>query len=116
MRVFILHIVFLSIIQVINAQQWNVYNTPRSRQIHDVAILSQNNYVIVGGNPSNDSITYMAHSSSAGESWENFTDLFPGKMINTILFKNNITGYCAGDNEAFYKTSDGGKNWSAFSF
>lgn len=106
--------VFCCIYNYSIAQNWNSSYCPRYRHIKDLHIHSPEKISIVGGHPFNDSITYMAYSSFAGQSWDIFTDIFPGKMINTVLLKNNITGYCAGYNEAFYKTSDGGKNWSAF--
>ena len=114
MKFFINSILILLLSCSVFAQNWSVHFSPRFRVLNDVHIHNPEEIVIIGGRPFNDSITYMAYSSTAGQTWDIFTDIFPGKMINTAIFKNNITGYCAGQNEAFYKTIDGGKTWSPF--
>jgi photosystem II stability/assembly factor-like uncharacterized protein len=93
------------------AQNWNTYYSPRSRQIHDIQIHNPERICIVGGHPTNDSITYMAYSENGATEWLTFNDIYPGKMINTLLFYNNLSGFCAGDNQTLYATTDGGKTW-----
>jgi len=105
--------VFCCIYNYSIAQNWNSSYCPRYRHIKDLHIHSPEKISIVGGHPFNDSITYMAYSETSGEAWEHFLDIYPGKLINTLLFKNNLNGICAGYNEALYKTNDAGITWQS---
>lgn len=97
------------------AQNWSVYSTPRFRHLKDVHVISPAKFVVVGGNPFNDSITYMATTHNAGIDWI-FHDFFPGKQINTLFFKNNLLAICAGDNQVLYKTENAGETWQLSSW
>ncbi|MDD2636246.1 MAG: YCF48-related protein [Bacteroidales bacterium] len=105
--------VFCCIYNYSIAQNWNSSYCPRYRHIKDLHILSPEKISIVGGHPFNDSITYMAYSETSVVEWEYFSDIFPGKLINSLLFKNNTNGICAGYNQAFYKTNDAGITWQS---
>lgn len=97
------------------AQDWSVYYTPRFRHLKDIHVINPDKIAVVGGNPFNDSITYMATTNNAGVDWT-FHDFFPGKQINTLLFKNNNFAICAGDNQALYKTNNTGETWQLSSW
>jgi len=97
------------------AQDWSVYYTPRFRHLKDVHVINPDKIVVVGGNPFNDSITYMATTNNAGVDWT-FHDFFPGKQINSLFFKNNKLGICAGDNQALFKTDNTGETWQLSSW
>ena len=97
------------------AQDWSVYYTPRFRHLKDIHVINPDKIAVVGGNPFNDSITYMATTKNAGVDWT-FHDFFPGKQINTLLFKNNNFAICAGDNQALYKTNNTGETWQLSSW
>ena len=97
------------------AQDWSVYYTPRFRHLKDIHVINPDKIAVVGGYPFNDSITYMATTKNAGVDWT-FHDFFPGKQINTLLFKNNNFAICAGDNQALYKTNNTGETWQLSSW
>ncbi len=107
---------FIALLNVTSfAQDWSVFYTPRFRLLRDVHVVNPEKIVVVGGNPFNDSITYMATTSNKGVDWF-FNDIFPGRQMNTLFFKNNNVGICAGDNQALYKTDNTGETWQLSSW
>lgn len=114
-RLTILLFFTISIVSSLFAQSWSVHYTPRFRHLRDIYIANPQQIVVVGGHPFNDSITYIAFTSNAGVDW-NFNDIFPGKQMKTVFFKNNNIGICAGDNQALYKTNDAGETWQLSSW
>ncbi len=117
-RLRIIPVIVLSLITspVIFAQNWFIYSTPRSRQLHDISFQTQTNIVVVGGHPFNDSITYTGFSNSSGKQWSLVLDLYPGKMQTSVLFTSVQSGISAGVNESLYKTANGGQTWTAYSY
>ena len=97
------------------AQDWSIFFTPRSRQLRDIHVNNPENIIVVGGNPVNDSRTYMSTTENAGSEWL-FNDIYPGKLLNSLLFFNNQFGICAGDSESYYETTDGGLTWDPKDF
>ena len=98
------------------AQDWNITLSPRFRFIQDIYIHNPDNISIVGGHPFNDSITYMAYSGGTDIHWTPYQDIFPGKMLRTLVYLDSDNGFAAGDNETLYKTENGGRFWTLSNF
>jgi len=94
---------------------WTIHSVPRARQLHDIHLFTPQHFSVVGGNPTNDAITFMGHTSDAGQYWS-FNDIFPGELIKSSVFYNHLNGICVGNNETIYKTYNGGYSWLNWSF
>jgi photosystem II stability/assembly factor-like uncharacterized protein len=97
------------------SQDWTKHSLPRFRKVMDVKCLNMNQISVVGGWPQNDSITYMAFSEDAGETWV-YDDIFPGKMLRTAVYYSSSKALAAGDNGAYFISQDNGQNWTENNF
>jgi len=117
MKMFILISILYLLSGYLFAQNyWTIISTPRSRYLNDIIVHNQMEISVVGGNPVNDSISYMGYTQDGGDYWDGFTDIFPGKMIKAAVFTNSENGICAGYNESLFVSSNSGETWTSKSF
>lgn len=82
------------------------------RKFNAACMVNENTMLIVGGNPSNDSIQTILRSTDGGNNWQVIKDNL-NPMLNDIDFLNDgKTGIAVGDQGVAYSTFDTGKTWS----
>ena len=93
---------------------WTQLAVPGSlatRQFHDIYFFDALTGVVVGGNPSNDSIQTIIKTTNGGITWSIISDeLSP--MLRAIYFYNNNEGYVTGDLGVIKYTNDQGNTWT----
>lgn len=67
--------------------------------------------IVVGGNPSNDSIQTILRTTDGGANWNILLDNLGG-MLNAIDFSNLTNGYIVGNEGAMLGTTDAGASWA----
>ena len=114
-KIFTFLLCFFSIISFspVQSQSWEVKGfAPYFRHLNAVEILNNGTIVAAGGNPSNDAITSIFYSTDTANSWMIAKDLV-NAMIKDIHFPTATVGYAVGNAGAMFKSTDGGKTWSA---
>lgn len=85
-----------------------------SRSYKAIHFINTTKGFAVGGNLSNDSIYTLIKTTNGGNSWSVVFDNL-GEMFNDIYFLDENNGYIVGNKGTFYKTTDGGDNWTQIS-
>ncbi len=97
---------------VLKAQtDWRLGITPHGRVVNDALILDQNTIIMVGGNPTNDSLQGVFKSNDGGNTWNTILDVW-GEWLQTVDFIDNHKGFTAGHNGVFLKTTTTGDTWT----
>ncbi|MGE0637448.1 MAG: WD40/YVTN/BNR-like repeat-containing protein, partial [Bacteroidia bacterium] len=96
----------------LNAQtDWRLGFAPHGRVVNDAVILDQNTIIMVGGNPTNDSLQAVFKSTDGGNTWNIILDIL-GEWLQTVHFIDAQKGFAAGHNGVFLKTTTGGETWT----
>src|SRR5690606_6102747 len=53
---------------------------------------------------------YLAYTSDGGENWTEMS-VPTDNLLNSIAFKDSLTGFAVGDNGIVVKTTNGGNTW-----
>jgi photosystem II stability/assembly factor-like uncharacterized protein len=96
-------------------QHWNLLtligNTTQ-RQYNSVFFTDSLHGVIIGGNPSLDSIQTILKTNDGGANWGIVSDN-RGPMLNDVNFYSSQEGMAVGDYGAFLHTANGGGSWES---
>lgn len=95
---------------VLAQASWVNRPAPSFRITNDIAIADGNKYLVVGGNPHNDSITSIFITSDAGLNW-NFIIDNVRHMVTDIEMIGANTGLISGWGGLIWKTTDFGVTW-----
>lgn len=79
-----------------------------SRNLRDVAVLSPERYIAVGGNLSNRGVIVATHDG--GESWT-VTDSDVSVNFHSVTFPDSLNGWACGPPDVLFRTTDGGLTW-----
>lgn len=90
---------------------WRVLTAPYARNINDVFVFSPNEFLIVGGNETNDSIQSLFKTTDGGLTWNLSIDLPFLPWLKSVFFVNPALGFAAGYSGSVLKTNDGGNSW-----
>lgn len=92
---------------------WETPSVPSSvkeRQWNALYFRDRLNGFAAGGNPSNDAIQTIIHTSDGGYSWQVVHDSL-APMLNDICFTSSTDGFAVGNQGTFLKSTDGGFSW-----
>jgi photosystem II stability/assembly factor-like uncharacterized protein len=96
-------------------QNWNPVVLPgntKYRQLNSVYFSDSIHGIIVGGNPSGDSIQTILKTSDGGANWDIISDNM-GPMLNDVSFYTSQDGIAVGDYGTLMQTVNAGANWQA---
>jgi len=109
MKRFLLLIVFLYFIPTTFAQWEWVNPKPQGNYLSDIYLFNSDTVLAVGDGGT------VIKSFNAGEDWSNYFHVARSNYLETVAFVDDNIGYAIGFYGDFYKTVDGGLNWTYIS-
>jgi photosystem II stability/assembly factor-like uncharacterized protein len=92
---------------------WKLSYAPRARHVNAGHILKSGEMFIFGGNPTNDSIQFIGHSTDSANTWGIKLDAPFKPQIKDAVFVNESVAYACGDAGSILKSTDAGKTWTS---
>ncbi len=89
---------------------WKQVTPGKFRDHNAMIMLSDERWIAVGGNETNDPITSIFITENSGQSWEIIEDAVNAQLTD-IEFVDNLRGVAVGWNGTVRRTDDGGNTW-----
>lgn len=89
---------------------WRLESAPYSRIVNDMHIFEPNHFLMVGGNPTNDSLLTIFTTTDGGEEWNITLDIL-AEWLQDMDFANQYTGIAVGHEATILTTANAGSSW-----